>query len=317
MANIPEFLEHRTDGYNNHSTLDATQLPNTYEKLYGVPYPADGKTREIPGNPMGKLKDLPSHIAMKLMKLSHLDVVLRELLLATISLDGPGREKLVQELDVLIHELQPSIDKLMSSFGNAASTVLRLVPGLNIAYAFSDIVDVYKEGNDAVNGTAGSLNDFIDKVDDVYKRSAGSNRLMSSMMYALMDWLGENGDTGFKRAAEKRVGKHIVGPASDHPIDPDITTSQLSREFSSQALRDGLIHKLKSTDNYPKEVSGLLDSLRAAIETEGTSEEGVEAGMRQEIAGSKGLQPQQLLSNLLDGLERKSRTMDEEQEESR
>jgi hypothetical protein len=275
-------------------TITASNLSNAYENRYGAPYPSDPPPYEVPHNVLRFFKKLPKKLIPKLFALTHLDTILREILLATISLDGPGREKLVQELERLSRELEEPINKLMQSFGDSMKAVLQAVPGLNIVYAISDISEVIKQGNDATGEVTGTLSQFIDRVDDVYKRSAGSNRLVSSLLYSAMDFLNEQGEAGLKKAAEKRVGKHTTGPAGSIPIDADVTASVASRAFSNEALRKGLTKLLDSVEltedvKDDKDVKNLIKRLKESIKTDGTERDDVAAGMAQEVAGVKGL----------------------------
>jgi len=271
--------------------ITASSLSNAYENRYGAPYPKNPPPYEIPHNILRFFKKLPRKLLPKLFALTHLDIILREILLATISLDGPGREKLVQELDRLAHELEGPINKLMQSFGDSMKAVLQAVPGLNIVYAISDISEVIKQGNDATGEVTGTLTQFIDKVDDIYKRSAGSNRLISSLLYSAMDFLNEQGETGMKRAAERRVGKHLVGPAGASSIEADVTSAAMSRVFSNEALRKGLTALLEKADDIKEvkedmAVKSLVDQLKKSITTD---RDDVAAGIKQEVEGVKGL----------------------------
>ena len=290
--------------------ITASSLPNAYENRYGAPYPKDPPPYEIPHNILRFFKKLPKKLIPKLLALSHLDIILREILLATISLDGPGREKLVQELERLAHELEEPINKLMQAFGDSMKSVLQAIPGLNIVYAISDISEVIKQGNDATGEVTGTLTQFIDKVDDIYKRSAGSNRLVSSLLYSAMDFLNEQGEAGMKRSAEKRVGKHIIGPTGATPIDADVTSAAMSRAFSNEALRKGLTALLEKADDIKelkedKSVQTLVNRLKESITSDENVRDDVAAGMKQEVEGVKGLGELNILDSVYKGLREK------------
>lgn len=291
--------------------ITASSLSNAYENRYGAPYPKDPPPHEIPHNILRFFKKLPKKLIPKLLALTHLDIILREILLATISLDGPGREKLVQELERLAHDLEEPIYKLMQAFGDSMKTVLQAIPGLNIVYAISDISEVIKQGNSVSGEITGTLTQFIDKVDDIYKRSAGSNRLVASTLYAAMDFLNEQGEAGMKQAAEKRVGKHVVGPAGATPIEADVTSAAMSRVFSNEALRKGLTALLEKADDI-KEITGdeavhsLVERLKKSITTDGSSvPDSVAAGIKQEVEGVKGLGELRILDSIYKGLSEK------------
>ena len=290
--------------------ITASSLSNAYENHYGAPYPSNPPPYEIPHNVLRFFKKLPKKLIPKLFALTHLDTIMRELLLATISLDGPGREKLVKELERLATELEEPINKLMQSFGDSMKAVLQAVPGLNIVYAISDISEVIKQGNDATGEVTGTLTQFIDRVDNVYKRSAGSNRLVSSLLYSVMDFMNEQGESGLKKAAEKRVGQHMTGPAGSVPIDADVTASSASRAFSNEAVRKGLTKLLESAESTDevkgdKDVQKLVERLKESITLDGPIREDVAAGMTQEVANVKGLGELNILDSVYQGLSEK------------
>jgi hypothetical protein len=284
--------------------IPVSHFSNAYENRYGAPYPSNPPPYEIPHNIFRFFKKIPKKLLPKLFALTHLDIVMREILLATISLDGPGREKLVQELERLAHELKEPINKLMQAFGDSMKSVLQAIPGLNIVYAISDISEVIKQGNVATGEVSGTLTQFIDKVDDIYKRSAGSNRLVSSLLYSVMDFLNEHGESGLQKAAEKRVGKHIMGPAGSVPIDTDVTSSSVSRVFSNEALRKGLTSLLEKAEKSEdiKDIQPLVTRLKESITSEGTGRDDVTAGMKQEISGVKGLGELRIVDSIYKGL---------------
>ena len=311
IADIPKFLELKKTTPSC-GKLTATSLSNPHESKHGAPYPKYPPPYETPHNIFRSVKKLPGQIIPKMFALTHLDEVMREMLLATISLDGPGREKLVEELGTLSEMLKPSIDKIMGTFGKSMKSVLMAVPGLNIVYAISDLTEAFKEGNEAGGEITGTLNDFIDKVDGIYKRSAGSNRLVSSLFYGLMEFLDETGQPGLKKAAVKNVGKRIMGPAGVVPMDPDITAAVTSRAFSNKVMRDGLLSMLSKAEESDAvvgdpQVKSLLKNLKTALNANEDSPlpDNVFAGEQQEIRGPKGTGKLHLLQSFYKGLKDK------------
>jgi methyl-accepting chemotaxis protein len=276
-------------------------IPNRYEIKYGSPYPKNPPPHEIPHNILRFFKKIPDKILPKLLALTRLDTVMRDVLLATISLDGPAREELVKELEVLAKDLEEPLQKLVGSFGDSIKTVFQAMPGLNIVYAVSDIADVLKDGKESSGEVTTSMNDFIDNVKDIYDRSAGSNRLVSSMLYALTEYLDKTQMSGIKDKVDSTIGSRIQSEkkeTADKQLS-DIKASKLSRSLSKIGKTEGLTKLLSLAEENPdadEDIKNLITGLKDAIKN--PSSKKILDKVKSENTSTKGLKKLSLVDSI-------------------
>lgn len=193
--------------------------PNNRLPLYTTP------------NPLGILKKIPKKLIPLMMRLTHLDRIAMEVLLATITVpDEKVKQYIETKLVGLIKKIEEPAKEAVEKFaGNVIEPIFRAVPFVNLTYALGDIQKAGETIDDVQGKGATALESVVNEARDLYEDIQGPSRVLSSLILGLGNYIEriqDKIDAGEKLTKEdvsamnlyKEIGKdNDVSPTKDTP----------------------------------------------------------------------------------------------------
>lgn len=231
-------------------------------------------------NPLGIIKKVPQKLVPMIMRLTHLDRIAMEILLATITVPDKELKRFVEtKLTRLFQKVEKPVEEAMEKLGQKIiEPVFRALPFVNMTYILSDLTKASKATDDVKEKGAEALESVIDQARDLYEDIQGPSRTLSSLILGLNNYLKESRDP---QLIVKEVGQDLGKSPKDERTDratARFAAAKLAKdvgdadagEQGEMYARKGLIDFLKSvpTKKDAEEEVKLLDILKRMEEKE-------------------------------------------------
>ena len=225
-------------------------------------------------NPFGIIQKVPKKLIPMVMRLTHLDRIAMEVLLATITVPDKDLKRFVEtKLTMLFQKVEKPIEEAMEKLGQKMiEPIFRALPFVNMTYILSDLSKASKASDDVKEKGAEALESVIDEARDLYEDIQGPSRTLSSLILGLSNYL-KNADE--RQVILKEVGQDLGKSPKDEDVEratSRFVAAKLAKDVGDADAGDkkevyarkGLIDFLKSvpTEKDAEEEVRLLDLLK-------------------------------------------------------
>lgn len=176
-------------------------------------------------NPLGILKKIPQKLIPLVMRLTKLDRIAMEIILATITIPDEKLKKFMEtKLTRLLNNIEEPVQEAMDKLGGTIiEPLFRAIPFVNLTYILGDIQKASQASDDVKAKGAQALDSVIAEARDLYEDIQGPSRALSSLILGLGNYLEQiqfkldNGEDLTKEDIAainiyKELGKDYDGP---------------------------------------------------------------------------------------------------------
>jgi hypothetical protein len=176
-------------------------------------------------NPLGILKKIPQKLIPLVMRLTKLDRIAMEIILATITVPDKKLKSFMEtKLLRLINNVEEPVKEAMDKLGSSIiEPLFRAIPFVNLTYIMGDIQKATEASDDVKGEGAKALNSIITEARELYEDIQGPSRTLSSLILGLGNYLEQvrlkldNGEPLTKEDIAainiyKEIGKDYDGP---------------------------------------------------------------------------------------------------------
>jgi len=178
-------------------------------------------------NPLGILKKIPQKLIPLVMRLTKLDRIAMEIILATITVPDEKLKHFIKtKLTRLLNDIEEPVQEAMDKLGGTIiEPLFRAIPFVNLTYVLGDIQKASQASDDVKAKGAQALESIINEARDLYSDIQGPSRTLSSLILGLGNYvqnIQDKIDNGEKLTKQdmaainlyKEIGKDYDGPPS-------------------------------------------------------------------------------------------------------
>ena len=192
-----------------------TSNPNNKLPLYTTP------------NPLGILKKIPQKLIPLVMRLTKLDRIAMEIILATITVPDEKLKHFIKtKLTKLLNDIEEPTKEAMERLGNnIIQPLFRALPFVNLTYVLGDIQKASEAADEVQGKGAQALESIVNEARELYSEIQGPSRTLASLILGLGNYIQniqdkiDNGEKLTKQDIAainlyKEIGKDYEGPPS-------------------------------------------------------------------------------------------------------
>ena len=142
-------------------------------------------------NPLGILKKIPQKLIPLIMRLTKLDRIAMEIILATITVPDEKLKSFMEtKLTRLLNNIEEPVQEAMDKLGGSIiEPLFRAIPFVNLTYILGDIQKASQASDDVKGKGAQALDSIITEARDLYEDIQGPSRALSSLILGLGNYL--------------------------------------------------------------------------------------------------------------------------------
>lgn len=176
-------------------------------------------------NPLGIIKKIPQKLIPLIMRLTKLDRIAMEIILATITVPDEKLKKFIEtKLTKLLNDIEEPTKEAMERLGNSIiQPLFRALPFVNLTYVLGDIQKATEAVDEVQGKGAKALESIMNEARDLYSDIQGPSRTLSSLILGLGNYIQniqDKIDNGEKLTNQdiaainiyKEIGKDYDGP---------------------------------------------------------------------------------------------------------
>jgi hypothetical protein len=214
-------------------------------------------------NPFGIIKKIPKKLIPLFMRLTHLDRIAMEVILATVTVPDEQVQAFIEtKLVDLINRIEGPASEAMENFGKSLiEPIFRALPFVNLTYTLGDIQKASETVDDIQGKGAQALDAVVREARDLYEDIQGPSRALSSLILGLGNYvenIQEKIDNGEKLTRDdiqamnmyKEIGQDNMGPPS----------TETPKRAAARAIGSNLIKIIRE-----EEADGIIDPDRQLI----------------------------------------------------